>query len=75
MSYPDAVGNVEIVCNKIENEAKIIDYEVKTASYHRLSKEILAADIVIPDLLKSYSDAFFMILSIYRTCVDIGENR
>ena len=63
MAYPDLVGKPEEDKAKIVKEAEllgdILGVPVKAVSYHRPSKEILAAQLDIPGLVNSYGSMFF----------------
>lgn len=61
--YPEAVGDVNIIRDKILEEvdifSKIVGMPVTKFSIHRPSKEILGANLKIPGLINTYSDFFY----------------
>lgn len=63
MAYPDLVGKPEAVKARILKEAGLLEdilgMSVKTVSYHRPSREILAEQMNIPGLVNSYGPVFF----------------
>lgn len=63
MSYPQAIGNVDKVGEKIKKElnilSKILETDIAVFSYHRPTKRILDADIEIQGTINSYANLFF----------------
>lgn len=63
MNYPESSGNIDAVCEKIQEEAKILEKvigkSVEVVSMHRPSREILEADLQIPGIVNSYGRTFF----------------
>ncbi len=63
VNYPDIVGNVDAIREKILQEADLLQFvtgkPVTKVSMHRPSKDILAADLEIPGMVNSYSKLFF----------------
>ena len=61
--YPSDYGNVDAIKRDIIGEIKLISDimgdSISKFSYHRPSKEILAANISIPGVINSYGDVFF----------------
>lgn len=77
--YPELAGNTEEICKKIAQEASILrcvtGTPVTTVSMHRPSKEILAANLKIPNIINSYSKDFLKISSTFRIPADAGANQ
>lgn len=63
MNYPELNGNIDAICEKIQEEAKILEKvigkPVEAVSMHRPSREILEADLQIPGMINSYGQIFF----------------
>lgn len=63
MNYPELNGNLKAVCEKIQEEAKILGKvtgkPVEVVSMHRPSRGILEADLKIPGIINSYGQTFF----------------
>lgn len=63
MSTPEDIGNVGKVIEHIENEIKVLTEILNTSitafSYHRPSKTILDADIMIQGVVNAYGNLFF----------------
>lgn len=63
MNYPELCGNIEAVCEKIQEEARILEKvtgkPVEAVSMHRPSREILEANLQIPGMINSYGQTFF----------------
>lgn len=61
--YPELMGKTEEIKSRILYESTIlseaINDTVKVVSMHRPSKEILDADLRIPDMVNSYGSVFF----------------
>lgn len=61
--YPDLIGRPEKIVDRIICESQILSMaikeQVKTVSMHRPSREILEADLQIPDMVNSYGSVFF----------------
>lgn len=63
----------------IKKEAEILEQVIQSpvtsVSMHRPSRDTLEADIVIPNMVNSYSHTFFMILNIYLILGGTGVSR
>ena len=63
MNYPDIVGDVDAVREKILQEADLLQFvtgkPVTKVSMHRPSKNLLAVNLEIPGMVNSYSELFF----------------
>ena len=63
MNYPDIVGNVDAIREKILQEADLLQFvtgqPVTKVSMHRPSKNLLATNLEIPGMVNSYSERFF----------------
>lgn len=63
LRYPEIAGNAERCIEKIRMEAHILGEaagrEIKSVSYHRPGREILAAELEIPGMVNSYGGTFF----------------
>ena len=61
--YPEAIGNVDMIRDKILEEAdilsKVVGVPVTKCSMHRPSKNILAVNLKIPGIINTYSDTFY----------------
>lgn len=62
-AYPEIEGNIEKIQERILYEINLLEnmtgISVKTVSMHRPSKEMLDADLHIPNIVNSYSNLFF----------------
>lgn len=63
VQYPELAGNGEKISEKISQEARLLrcvtGIPVTIVSMHRPSKEILSADLHIPNMINSYGKVFF----------------